>query len=417
MKKPSTELVPAGSREIALPVDLVDAAKRYATSSMALNTRTMYAHWFRDYSAWCESLGRAPLPVSVENVILYVTWLAQGRGGRHKPMARSSIEQAMAAIKRAARAAGQPLDDKNPALQEVLRGIRREIAKTRTVRRVAPLMSGDIRDLLQYFDPLIPREARNRALIALGFGGALRRSEIVGLDWMQAGAKKDEQRVGFVTADATGLTITLLTSKASQDEAMTKVIPRTDAPMTCEAVENWIKVRGIKPGEPMFPGSLMGSGFESKLYVGCTWRSKERLWRAQVRRTDVKGKAYKSLGDFPTIEKAAAAIVAAGGRKEERHAAKRLAAGYVATIVKTAVRRLLQERAGRKKISAAEIRRAVAEYSGHSMRAGHVTDAFERGVPQHHIKQQTGHKSDSMLSVYARAVSKVKNNSLRGSGL
>jgi integrase len=410
-------LVPKRSQEVAFPVDLVDAAKRYATASMAPNTRAMYAHWWKDYSVWCETVAADPLPVTVQNVILYVTWLAGGRGGRHKPMARSSIEQALAAIKRAARGSGEPLDDKNPALQEVLKGIRREIAKSRTVRKVAPLMSTDIRDLLQFFDPLIPREARNRALIALGFAGCLRRSEIVGLDWGKAGTKKDEARIGYVTSDATGLTITLLTSKNYQDEALTKVIPRTDAPLTCEAVENWAAVRGIKPGEPLFPGALVGSGFETTLYAGCSWRSKEKVWRAQMRRTDVKGKAYKSLGDFKTIEEAAAAIVAAGGRKEVRTAAERLPGGYVPWIIKAAVRRLLEQRTGRKRIPAAEIQRVVAQYSGHSMRAGHITDAFERGVPQHHIKQQSGHKTDSQLMGYARAVSKVKNNSLRGSGL
>lgn len=41
-------------------------------------------------------------------------------------------------------------------------------------------------------------------------------------------------------------------------------------------------------------------------------------------------------------------------------------------------------------------------FSGHSLRAGFATSAAKAGVPSYKIRQQTGHKSDAMLSRYIR---------------
>lgn len=43
-----------------------------------------------------------------------------------------------------------------------------------------------------------------------------------------------------------------------------------------------------------------------------------------------------------------------------------------------------------------------SRYSGHSLRAGLVTSAATLGIPNHKIRQQTGHKSDAMLIRYIR---------------
>lgn len=44
----------------------------------------------------------------------------------------------------------------------------------------------------------------------------------------------------------------------------------------------------------------------------------------------------------------------------------------------------------------------AAQYSGHSLRAGLATSAAKAGVAGWKIRQQTGHKSDAMLSRYIR---------------
>jgi integrase len=43
-----------------------------------------------------------------------------------------------------------------------------------------------------------------------------------------------------------------------------------------------------------------------------------------------------------------------------------------------------------------------SDYSGHSLRAGFVTEAVNAGIPTWKIRQQTGHSSDAMLGRYIR---------------
>ena len=66
-----------------------------------------------------------------------------------------------------------------------------------------------------------------------------------------------------------------------------------------------------------------------------------------------------------------------------------------AAITPQAVAMVVKERAQAVGLNA-------ANYSGHSLRAGLVTSAAQLGVSSWKIRQQTGHKSDAMLSRYIR---------------
>jgi integrase len=81
------------------------------------------------------------------------------------------------------------------------------------------------------------------------------------------------------------------------------------------------------------------------------------------------------------------------------------------------LRRQEADKAARKRLSARDLKAKVDSFSSHSMRAGHVTDASERGVPDHHIMRTTGHKTRAMLGVYSRVTDAKKKSSLRGAGL
>jgi len=56
-------------------------------------------------------------------------------------------------------------------------------------------------------------------------------------------------------------------------------------------------------------------------------------------------------------------------------------------------------------------------YSAHSLRAGHVTEALAHGADRAAIKRQTGHRSDAMLDRYARETNLAANNSSSRIGL
>jgi hypothetical protein len=84
-------------------------------------------------------------------------------------------------------------------------------------------------------------------LLALGWAAALRRSEVVSLDWQKLGAGG-----GFVNVDERGIVVTLIASKASQDQAKSIVVPRQNMPKACQALEAWAVVAKLEAGEAVF---------------------------------------------------------------------------------------------------------------------------------------------------------------------
>jgi site-specific recombinase XerD len=81
---------------------------------------------------------------------------------------------------------------------------------------------------------------RDRALLLLGFAGALRRSELVALD------------VADIAETKTGLLVTIRRSKTDQEgEGATIAIARGDVACPARALLEWLDAAGIKAG-PIF---------------------------------------------------------------------------------------------------------------------------------------------------------------------
>ena len=81
---------------------------------------------------------------------------------------------------------------------------------------------------------------RDRALLLIGFGGALRRSELVALD------------VADIEETETGLLVTIRGSKTDQERAgATIAIARGDVACPAEALRKWLEAAGIESG-PIF---------------------------------------------------------------------------------------------------------------------------------------------------------------------
>src|SRR5438270_476746 len=77
--------------------------------------------------------------------------------------------------------AGQPPSrTSHTEVRAALAGIRRRLGTA--PRRKAPLVSGELRRLAAVAGPTPLADARDRALLLLGFAGALRRSELAALD-------------------------------------------------------------------------------------------------------------------------------------------------------------------------------------------------------------------------------------------
>jgi integrase len=238
--------LPHNGAEIALPTSLVERAKDYMAEALSERTREAYSRWWRVFAGWCDRHGRQALPASPGTVAAWLTALADGTD-TGRPLARASINQALAAVTLAHRNAGHAFDRKHRVISMTWSGISRVKAMTEVERQAAPVVSADVRDLLAMLRTERNIGRRNAALLSLGWGAALRRSELVGLDWEQLGTG-----TGFVRIDERGILITLARSKASQDKAETVVIPRADLPEACDALEAWAQRASLQPGEPIF---------------------------------------------------------------------------------------------------------------------------------------------------------------------
>jgi integrase len=124
-------------------------------------------------------------------------------------------------------------------VRNTMKGIRRTLG-TAPVQK-APTLTDDIRAMIDATDAALIG-SRDRALILLGFAGAFRRSELVGLDAEDCVFSKD------------GLTITLRRSKTDQEGMGRRIgIPYGSNPETCpvRAIQAWIEAVAISAG-PLF---------------------------------------------------------------------------------------------------------------------------------------------------------------------
>jgi integrase len=96
--------------------------------------------------------------------------------------------------------AGHPSPTRDEQVRTVLAGIRRT-HRTRPAR-VAPARPDDLRAMLSPLDPARPADARDRALLLIGFAGALRRSELAALTLADLVVDADGLRV-FIAAGKT----------------------------------------------------------------------------------------------------------------------------------------------------------------------------------------------------------------------
>jgi integrase len=231
----SAALVSCPAAPLGPAADLVEAAERaraFAGAARAPNTSKAYAARWRLFVAWCSAHGLAPLPAPPEAVALYLADLA----ARVKP---STLELTLTAIAQAHRLAGHPSPRQHRAVQEVRAGIRRTLGTRQEGK--APLLGAAVRqgsaELAAQQNHLLA--LRDRALILLGWFGALRRSELVAID------------VGHARAVGQGLELLIPRSKTDQ-EGHGHVIPigRDRDPDVCpvRALRAWLDAAGIREG-------------------------------------------------------------------------------------------------------------------------------------------------------------------------
>jgi site-specific recombinase XerD len=93
--------VPDG-RPASVDDQLGELTRQMLVDSVPVNTRRAYASQWAQFTAWCGQVGRRALPATTPTLTEYVAHLI---GQKRGP---ASIEQAMAAVRSAHRAAGRP---------------------------------------------------------------------------------------------------------------------------------------------------------------------------------------------------------------------------------------------------------------------------------------------------------------------
>ena len=303
--------VPAGSLASFAP-----RVQEYARASRASNTLRGYRSDWTNFAAWCKRQGFVALPALPETVAAYLTTVADSG------LKAGSIQRRVSAISANHTANAFATPTLNAAVKLTLAGIRRKLGTYQEGK--TPILTVDIAAMLATGpDSLIGK--RNRALILLGYAGALRRSELVGID------------VSDLTFSADGIRLNIRKSKTDQERAG-QVIGISYGGSLCpvHALEAWLRASGITTG-PVFRG------------------------------------------------------VTRHGRVH----AERLTDQVVASVVKA-------------RSAAAGL--DPKKYSGHSLRAGLVTQAAMNDIPEHRIMRQTRHKSSGMVRKYIREANLFRDN-------
>ena len=223
----------------------------YAHVSVSPRTARQYEADWNTFRAWCSGHGAPHLPAPPAVVAAYLAERSATRG-------RSGLRLILAAISHHHRRAGHLWTSGDPVIASVMRGILRE--QKQPVRPAAALTSTELRQLLAGCGDDLAG-LRDRALLLVGFAGALRRSELVALD---------REDVRF-TRD--GLVLRIRSSKGDQEGQGADVgIARGSRPATCpvRAMEAWLRRAGITYG-PVFRRLTAAGTVEGRLTGNGVW--------------------------------------------------------------------------------------------------------------------------------------------------
>jgi site-specific recombinase XerD len=243
----------------ALGQDLLSAID-LAKAEKAPSTRRAYSTDFRLFEEWCATRSSSTLPASPEAVAAY---LAHGVSQGAKA---STLGRRVAAIRYAHKLANLPTPTDSEGVKATLRGIRRTIGTARIKK--APALADRIKAMVDCCPNRLTGK-RDRALLLLGFAGAFRRSELVGLD------------VEHIEEISEGLRVYIAASKTDQESQGTTIaITRGLEACPVRAVREWLDASCIKHGAIFRPVNKAGQVSAKRLtdrsvanivknYAGC----------------------------------------------------------------------------------------------------------------------------------------------------
>lgn len=224
-------------------------ALEFERAGTPANTKRAYEGDWKRFESWCALWGHRALPASPQVVILYVTYLADPErpGGSQKP---ATIERAMAALSHYHKVRGYVPPRQSVHVQTHIRKVKNALKMA--PEQAPPLLVRHLEKIIQRMPATDPVAIRDKALLLVGWAGALRRSEIAALD---------RQHAVFTPE---GIQLTISSSKTDQ-EGHGELIPIEPAtnPDLCpvSALRAWLAARATPEtqiSDPLFPRTYFG---------------------------------------------------------------------------------------------------------------------------------------------------------------
>lgn len=345
---------------------LGERAAELAHASLAPATRDAYAKDWSTFLHWADQAGHRPLPAEPAIVCDYIADIAALTEAGEPAYSLSTLTRRLAAINAAHASVGLTPPGQHPHVKAVMAGARRTIGRARTVRQAAPLMLNDLRHVLEVMPSTWPAgvtAARDAALLIIGFAGAYRRSELTQLRIRD---------IFWIPDD--GVHLRVRWSKTDQDaQGGIKALPYGTSPATCAPclLHRWLRV-------------LTATGRPERMHAVLLSADDKHHCRG------LAPVAADDLPVFPVMTK-------------HGHPTSTPMSGH-------AVNQVVKRR-----LSAAGI--DPAQYSGHSLRAGFVTQALRSGATVHEVMNQTLHRNPATVQTYARHHNPLDANAVTKVGL
>jgi site-specific recombinase XerD len=208
---------------------LSEASASVEQHLFANNTKKAYASDWRVFQEWCDEYKVTSLPAHPTTLIAFFTDI------KHKK-AMATLSRYLVSIKAAHSAAGYESPTQHPSFITAWKGLRREKMARQDGASALPIES-----LLACIDaqPNSLVGMRNRALLAVGYLGGFRRSELVRI------------RVQDLSFVQQGVVVLLPKSKTDQEgQGKEKAFPYMEDPRLCvpTLLREWIKACSIKDG-------------------------------------------------------------------------------------------------------------------------------------------------------------------------
>jgi integrase len=293
----------------ALPVEMVETVRTYQRADKAAATVKAYRSDALLFDVWCrEQSLPGSVPASPELVAAFLAAEAE-RGVK-----ASTLSRRAASIRYAHKLAGVPDPTESEHVRSALRGIRRTIGTAHVQK--SPATAEIVAAMLSHC-PVGLAGKRDRAIRALGFAGAFRRSELVALDVEDLAEERD------------GLRVIIRKSKTDQEGRGQEIaIPHGRHLKPVGVVKEWIAAASISSGPLFRPVSRSG---KVRGEVRLTDRSIADLVKRYA------GKVGLNADDFGAHSLRAGFVTTAADREVEltrimdvtRHKDVRTVTGYV----------------------------------------------------------------------------------------